>query len=142
MVISVKSKDSTFTDTLISKYLDYLNYYIKTTVQAEAKENVSYLDNQLISIADPLLREKLQNMIASEMEKAMIVSKEAYKLIDPALRNRIFKIKKVYPLVFGFGLSIITILAILFGYILSTGEKTDEDKMYLLAIRKSIGLKN
>ena len=114
MTVSIKSHDSTFTDTLIASYLDYLNLFIKTTVQAEAKANVSYLDSQLITITDPLLREKVQNMIASEMEKAMIVSKEAYKLIDPPLRNRQFKEKIIFPLVSSFGFSLlITILLVL-----------------------------
>lgn len=138
MKISVESKDSTFSDTLISKYLDYLNYYIKTNVEAEAKENLLFLENQLLAVADPFLREKLQNMIASELEKSMLVSKQAYELIDPPFRYVKFKELKIYPLVFGAGLfSLITIILFVM-HALRTAPKTTDDVLLLNKIKTGI----
>jgi hypothetical protein len=85
----VNSKDSTFADTTSIKCLQYLNIYIKDMVLREARENVSYLDKQLEIVADPLLREKLQGLIANEMEKEMLVSKEAFRGGSTVESNRI-----------------------------------------------------
>jgi len=97
--LSIQSKDSMFTSTLATVYLDYLNEYIRTKVQTEAKENVEYLDTQLVSIADPLLRTKILGLLASEIEKKMVVSREAFKVADPLYLHKNFKEKKLFPIV-------------------------------------------
>jgi LPS O-antigen subunit length determinant protein (WzzB/FepE family) len=127
MKLMIESKDSTFSDTLLSKYLEYLNIYIKANVLADAQENVSYLEKQLVTVADPLLREKLQTLIANELEKQMVVSKEAFKIVDPAIRTLQFKQKKLYPVVFAIGFSFISVLIILVLYVLSNSQKTDKE---------------
>ncbi|MBN1604445.1 MAG: hypothetical protein JW915_22745 [Chitinispirillaceae bacterium] len=138
MTIKIESKDSVFSDTLLSKYLLYLNSYIKDNVQADAKENVGYLEKQLITIADPLLREKIQTLIANELEKAMLVSKEAFKIVDPPFKYVTFKQKKLYPMVFGAGLFFMTMMIVVFGHAFASGQKTEEDKELLKKIRKSL----
>jgi hypothetical protein len=45
-------------------YLDYLNEYIRTKVQTEAKGNVAYFDSELVNITDPLLRTKILGLLA------------------------------------------------------------------------------
>jgi hypothetical protein len=91
IILSIRSKDSTFTSILATVYLDYLNEYIRTKVQTEAKENVTYLDSQLVNIADPLLRTKILGLLANEIEKKMIVSREAFKVADPKYQHNILK---------------------------------------------------
>lgn len=138
MTISIRSKDSTFTDFLMSKYLDYLNCYIKANVRLNAKENVAYLDSQLITITDPLLREKLQSMIASEMEKAMLVSQDAYVLIDPPLRGQQFKEKKMFPLVFGMGFLFLALILVCLFHALGSAPKTTEDIILINKIKAGL----
>ncbi len=138
MTIKIESKDSTFSDTLLSKYLQYLNSYIQDNVQSDAKENVSYLEKQLVTIADPLLREKIQGLIANELEKAMLVSKEAFRIIDPPFKYSQFKQKKLFPMVFGAGLFFMTTMLIVFGHAFASGQKTDEDRELIKKIRKSL----
>ena len=82
-------------------YQDYLNEYIRTKVQTEAKENVAYLDSELVNIADPLLRTKILGLLASEIEKQKVVSREAFKAADPLYLHKTFKEKKLFALVFG-----------------------------------------
>ena len=127
MTIMVNSKDSTFADTLLSKCLQYLNIYIKDMVLREARENVSYLDKQLEIVADPLLREKLQGLIANEIEKEMLVSKEAFRVVDPAFRLKDYKIKKVFPILLSICFSFLTILTVIFLHAVSNVPKSQKD---------------
>ncbi len=138
MTITVNSKDSTFADTLLSKCLQYLNIYIKDMVLREARENVSYLDKQLEIVADPLLREKLQGLIANEMEKEMLVSKEAFKVVDPILRVYDFKIKKVYPVVLSICFSFLVILTIVVLHAICSAPKSQQDLELIEKIKKRI----
>ncbi|HEX2960041.1 MAG TPA: Wzz/FepE/Etk N-terminal domain-containing protein [Chitinispirillaceae bacterium] len=138
MTIKIESKDSTFSDTLLAKYLEYLNSYIQDNVQSDAKENVSYLEKQLVTIADPLLREKIQGLIANEFEKAMLVSKEAFRVVDPPFKYAQFKQKKLFPMVFGAGLFFMTMMLVVFGHAFASGQKTDEDRELIKKIKKSL----
>ena len=135
MNLTVHSKDSTFSDTLIVRYLDFLNTYLKESTETEAKDNVTYLENRLLTVSDPLIREKLQALIAGEIEKAMLVSKEAFKVIDPPNSSVDFKAKKLYPLVFGFGFFFMAVLLVIFGHAFSSAEKTEEDKKLIERIK-------
>ena len=138
MTISIESKDSTFSDTLLSKYLQYLNYFIQSSVQIDAKENVAYLDKQLMTVADPLLREKLQTMIANELEKQMLVSKEAFKMVDPPIRQQQFKAKKTLPLIFCAGFLFFITFLIVVLYAFNNAQKTEGDRVLLEKIKRNL----
>jgi hypothetical protein len=138
MIISIESKDSTFSDTLLSRYLQYLNIYIQSTVRTDAKDNVSYLEKQLITVADPFLREKIQGLISNELEKEMLVSKEAFKVIDPPIRNVNFKAKKLYPIGFCGGLSIMVTFLIFVLNAFFNAQKTEYDKVLLEKIKNKL----
>lgn len=138
MSLRVESGDSLFSHTVLEHYLEYLNSYIQATVKTEAKDNVAYLEGQLLAVSDPLLREKLQGMIAVEMEKMMLVSKEAFKILDPPYCFKQFREKKLYPLVFAAGLFFMTALAVVFFHTLLSGQKTAEDKNYLALIKRDL----
>jgi uncharacterized protein involved in exopolysaccharide biosynthesis len=140
MTIKIQSKDSTFTINLANNYVTFLNDYIKTNVKSDARENVEYLDKQLNGIADPLLREKIQALIANEIEKQMVVSKEAFRVVDPVYMTKNVKEKKLFPLVFGFGLFFLSCLFIVFTHAFSSADKTEEDKILLEKIKKELFL--
>lgn len=138
LIISIHSSDSTFTDILIEKYLEYLNHFIKNSVQIESRENVAYLENQLITISDPLLREKIQALIANELEKAMLVSKESFKTIDPPLRKEEYKAKVFYPVVFGVVMFTLAIVFTILFASLKSAVKTENDRELIKKIKKRI----
>jgi hypothetical protein len=140
LLLKIQSRDSTFTVNLATMYVDYLNDYIKTNVKNEAKGNVGYLDSQLVGIVDPLLREKIQGLIADEIEKEMVVSKEAFKIVDPVYLSKTFKEKKLFPLVFGFGLFFLSSLFVVFIHAFSSSDKTEEDKDLIEKIKKEMKL--
>jgi hypothetical protein len=138
MTLQIKSRDSTFSLNLGNNYLVFLNDFIKSNVQSEARENVSYLEKQLITISDPLLREKIQGLIANEIEKEMVVSKEAFKIIVPVYLSKTFKEKKLYPLVFGAGLFFMIVMLVVFAHAFTSADKTKEDRILIEKIRKDI----
>jgi hypothetical protein len=140
IILYIRTKDSTFTNTISTAYLDYLNDYIRSKVQTEAKENVAYLDTQLVSIADPLLRTKILGLLSSEIEKEMVVSREAFKVADPLYLHKEFKEKKLFPLASGVGLFFLSCLLVVFGHVLASSEKTEEDKVLMEKIRKGLAL--
>jgi len=139
MTITIKTPDSLLTDTLMSACLAYLDTYIKTSVQNDAKENKDYLENQLIGVTDPLLRGKLQELIASEVERMMVVSKEAFRVVDPKDIGKTFKEKKLFPLIGGMAMFFLVTIAVVFGHALSGAEKLPEDKQYLEGIKRELG---
>jgi hypothetical protein len=138
MTLEIKTRDSSFSLHLGSHYLEFLNDYIKSNVQSEARENVAYLEKQLIAISDPLLREKIQSLIANELEKEMVVSKEAFKIVDPVYLSKNFKEKKLFPLVLAAGLFFMAVMLVVFANAFSSAEKTAKDRELLQKIKKEI----
>jgi hypothetical protein len=142
LLLSIHSKDSAFSINLATKYVEYLNEYIKSDIQREARGNVAYLDTQLVSIVDPLLRTKILGLIADEIEKEMVVSNEAFKTIDPVYIYKKSKEKKLYPLVFAFGLFIISFMVIVFIQAFASSEKSEDDKLLINKIMDELPLIN
>lgn len=136
MNITIEHEDSLTSYKLLTSYLEYLDAYIREDVQRDAKENRDYLENQLIGVTDPLLRTKIQELIAKEVEKMMVVSKEAFKIIDPVFTYKSFKEKKLFPLVFAFGLFFLVVLFIIFKHAFISGDKTEGDKKLIENIKK------
>lgn len=140
MTLEISSRDSALSQTLAEAYLAFLDDDIKSSVRNDAKENVSYLERQLVTIGDPLLREKIQTLIADEIEKTMVVSKEAFRVVDPVYLQRKFKEKKLYPMVFGAGLFFMVVVLVVMGHAFGSAKKTEEDMALLTNIRKSLFL--
>jgi hypothetical protein len=138
MSLTVSSKDSATTTTFINAYLEYLDEYLRTSVQKDANENREYLEKQLLIVTDPLLRSKIQELIAREVEKMMVVSKEAFSVVDPPLVTFSFKKKKLFPMVFGAGFFFMSILVAVFGHAFSSAAYTGEDRKLLDNLRREV----
>jgi hypothetical protein len=141
IILTVTSKDSSFADSLMAHYLEFLDLYIRTNVQQEATENVAYLNTRLDSIADPILREKIRDIIAKELEKAMVVSKKAFTIIDVPYRTYIFKQKKLFPMVSGAGMLFLTLLVIVLRHAFSSSVVTHEDRDMIAGIKKELWMR-
>ena len=138
MIITIRSKDSTFSFNLARDYLEFLNEDIKSSTQSDAKENVDFLKKQLLSIPDPLLREKILDLIAGEIEKTMIVSKEAFRIVDPVYLSKKNKEKRIFPLIFSSGFFLVTLLAILLFHAFVSAEKNEEDQRLIEKIKSEV----
>ena len=66
----------------------------------------------------------------------MVVSKEAFQVIDDVFVYKSFKEKKLFPLVFAFGLFFLSVLFVVFRYALFSAEKNEEDKNLIEKIKK------
>lgn len=138
MVLRFESKDSAFSARMLGVYISYLNEYIKKSVGSEARENVDYLNSKMVEVSDPLIREKIINMIASEMEKSMMVSKEAFKIIDPPYSYVTFKQKKLYPMVFAAGLFFLSMMLVVFRHAFVSAPKSAEDQALIHKIQREL----
>jgi hypothetical protein len=139
LTVSVKSSDSTFSYKVLSSCVEHLDHYIKTDVQNEAKNNVDYLEEQLFTIADPLLREKIQDMIASEIEKAMIVSREAFKVIDKPFCQMGHPNTKLYAVGGAFGMFLLlSAIVIFFHQMFGSGNTNPKSKRWVDMIREQL----
>jgi hypothetical protein len=136
MTIKIKSKDSVFTQNLSEVYLKFLNEYLKIATIKNAQENVAYLDTQLTTIIDPLLREKIQGFVASEIEKEMVVSKTAFQVVDPFFMSKKFMEIKLYPTVFGLFLFFLCSIIVLLIHGIKKTPKTEEDQKLIAALKK------
>jgi hypothetical protein len=103
MSIKISTKDTQFTDTLMSSYLLFLNRYIQNSIQLEAKEKIQFIENQTTLIRDPLLREKVEETIAQETEKLILASNSSYHLIDSPMLCYVFKEKRKFPMIASLG---------------------------------------
>lgn len=82
ILVGMESLDSVLSARLINLYLAAFNQKIQSSVRIDADSNRSYLESQLEMTADPLLREKIQNLIAGQMEKAMLVSSSSFDILE------------------------------------------------------------
>lgn len=74
--------DSLLAKQMVDFYLAELNERIRTDVMREAENNRDYLEKQVRNTGDPVLVEKIQNMISFEIEKYMLVSSQAFEVLE------------------------------------------------------------
>jgi uncharacterized protein involved in exopolysaccharide biosynthesis len=136
LVIAVESENPGLCKRIVDGYLDALNDRIHQTIEEESAGNKEYLDGQLLRTLDPALKEKIQNLAAYEIEKAMLVSRESFEILE----HPILPWKKVRPrrslivlvaLLVGFSFSVAGVLA--FRYFSDIGNTLRRD--YLNARR-------
>ncbi|MBN1983888.1 MAG: hypothetical protein JW795_20315 [Chitinivibrionales bacterium] len=138
MELKVTAKDSLASFLILNAYLDYLDTYIRSNVQKDAKENKDYLESQLITIIDPLVRTKLQELIAKEVEKMMVVSKQAFRVLDTVMVQKSFKEKRLFPLIgAGAAFFLITIIVVLI-HAFRSSPKSETDQLLITRIKSEL----
>lgn len=90
--IGIAFKDSTWAKRMADHYLEALNAQIRNNVIAETRQNQEFLTGQLGLAMDPLIREKIQNLIALEIERSMLASTRSFDIIEkpvvPSIRTK------------------------------------------------------
>jgi LPS O-antigen subunit length determinant protein (WzzB/FepE family) len=67
-------------------YLKALNERMKQTVIRDAEANQEYLESQLVRTYDPWIKDKIQQLILSQIEKGMLLNANAFEvLVEPTL---------------------------------------------------------
>lgn len=67
---------------LVEFYLAELNNRMRRDVVREAETNRKFLEEQISLAADPLIREKIQELIATQVERAMLVSYNSFDVLQ------------------------------------------------------------
>ena len=117
LVVKVQSKDSAFTINLATMYVDYLNDYIKSDIQNDARENVAYLDTQLVKVMGPAPARENPRAYCQRNRKRNGGQQRGVQGGGPVYLYKQFKEKKLFPLVFGLGMFLITSFITVFIYL-------------------------
>ncbi|OPY84281.1 MAG: hypothetical protein A4E72_02317 [Syntrophus sp. PtaU1.Bin208] len=86
IILTVDYENPELAAKLVGYILETLTMHMSTEAKRVALINRAYLEQQLQTTADPLLRQKIYNLIAQQLETAMMAEvKEnfAFKVIDP-----------------------------------------------------------
>lgn len=119
LTLSISFRDPALAKKLVEFYLEALSDNIKDLVVNDAEQNMEYLGKRLTKMEDPLMRDKLQNLISVEMEKAMLVHSCSFDVLDsPIVPDKRAEPKRrlilILSFVIGLFLSTISVLAVIF----------------------------
>ena len=87
LVVLVRN-DPVLAKDLVEAYLSALNTKIQVDARNESTENRGYLQDALSNTLDPMVQEKIQNRIAYEIEKYMLVSVNSLDILEKPVVNR------------------------------------------------------
>lgn len=82
VTLVVRSSEPQLAFDLVNAYLEELNLKLREDVIRDAENNLKFLEGQFASILDPELRVKLQSLMASEIERSMLVSTNAFEVFE------------------------------------------------------------
>jgi uncharacterized protein involved in exopolysaccharide biosynthesis len=88
IIISVEHYDPEIATKIANIFLTTLNEHMSNESKKTAESNKKYLEEQLKNTSDPLIKQKIYNLIAQQIETAMMSGvKEnfAFKVIDPPM---------------------------------------------------------
>ena len=105
--IGANSHNPVYARNFVQYYMDALNMKLLSDVKKEAAINREYLEKQYNNTSDPVIKDKISNLIALEMEKRMLVSSTSFDVLEKPLVSFTRKgpnKKKMVVLSFVFGL--------------------------------------
>jgi len=82
LTLGININDSQLAKQLVDVYLAGLNEKLRLDVMEDADSNQKYLEKQLDNTVDPALREKINGLIAYQIEKKMLMSSSAFNLLE------------------------------------------------------------
>lgn len=91
--MEIRARSASLAKQVADAYLDALRNKIRIDVMQAADADRKYLEAQLNNTLDPILREKIQAMIAFQIEKSMLVSSQAFEVLERPILPR----KKIGP---------------------------------------------
>lgn len=86
ITLSMEHERPEFAKQMVAHYLTELSEGLRARVLKDAQENMRFLNEQLERTTDPLLREKIYNMLAKEIEKDTFARAQTYYgfyVLDP-----------------------------------------------------------
>jgi uncharacterized protein involved in exopolysaccharide biosynthesis len=93
ITMEVRARSASLAKRVADAYLLALRDKIRIDVMQSADADRRYLEAQLNNTLDPILQEKIQGMIAFQIEKSMLVSSQAFEVLERPIYPR----KKIGP---------------------------------------------
>jgi uncharacterized protein involved in exopolysaccharide biosynthesis len=115
--VSINFRDPVIAKRMVDYYLRALNDKLRGEAIEDAETNRAYLEKQLLVTFDPIIKDKIQNMIAFEVEKAMLISSKSFDILErpivpvDKIKPRRFRIVLISALI-GFFLSALAVFAV------------------------------
>jgi uncharacterized protein involved in exopolysaccharide biosynthesis len=82
ITVGIESRDPAFAAKLVEMYLAVFNKKLQSDIRSDADSNIRYLDSQLSKVSDPLLGEKIQGLIAGQLEKSMLMNSNSFDILE------------------------------------------------------------
>jgi uncharacterized protein involved in exopolysaccharide biosynthesis len=82
ITVGIESRDPGFAAKLVEMYLAVFNKKLQSDIRSDADSNIRYLDSQLSKVSDPLLGEKIQGLIAGQLEKSMLMNSNSFDILE------------------------------------------------------------
>jgi len=133
---SIEHKNPQFAKSMMQYYLTELSEGLRAKVLKDAQENMRFLSEQLDRTTDPLLREKIYNMLAKEIEKDTFARAQTYYgfyVLDPPIAPDLNKkAKPKRSLICVLSVVVAFFVAIFFAFFLEylNRIKTEEPERY------------
>jgi uncharacterized protein involved in exopolysaccharide biosynthesis len=106
ITITVDYRDPEMASKIVEHFLTALTDHMSSETRRVATINRHYLEDQLGKTADPLIRQKIYNLIAQQVETSMMAEvKEnfAFKIIDPPkVPDKKIKPKRIQMVILSF----------------------------------------
>ncbi|OGJ86680.1 MAG: hypothetical protein A2268_13315 [Candidatus Raymondbacteria bacterium RifOxyA12_full_50_37] len=92
ITIGADHKNPIMAKQIVDFYLTALNARLREDIVQESRRNQIYLTSQLHNAADPIIKDKIRDLVASEIEKSMLVSTQSIDIIEktfvPNIKSR------------------------------------------------------
>lgn len=82
LTFSVEVGNPVLAEKIVSSYLVMLNEKIRDDIIRDAQANREYLEKNLSQTMDPAVRDKIQNIIAGELERMMLVNSQSFDILE------------------------------------------------------------
>ncbi len=107
--------DSLLAKNIVDYYLVELNRKIHDDVIRESETNQEFLNKQLNNAVDPILREKILEIIGMEIEKSMLATSQSFEILDkPVVPMERSKPQRKSVVIVSFLLGVILSISIVF----------------------------
>jgi uncharacterized protein involved in exopolysaccharide biosynthesis len=103
MIVGINAYDPILAEKIASSYVAALNDKVRGDVIRDAEGNREYLEKNAETTTDPLVHDKIQNMISAEIERMMLVNSQSFDVLEkPVVPQKPERPKKKLILAFSF----------------------------------------
>lgn len=82
LYLGITAPDSVLAKDMVDYFIEAVSRRIKNQAQRESENNRRFLEEQLMNTSDPLVREKIQQLIGVEIEKAILIGSESFDVLE------------------------------------------------------------